>query len=175
MTRTETLAVMSVLKAAYPSYYRDMRRSDAEAVVDLWATMFAEEPARLVTMAVQAYITSDTKGFPPHIGAIKESILKLRTDVSMSEGEAWALAAKAARNGSYHAQEEFDALPDDVRRAVGSADTLRQWAKLEEDELATVAASNFMRSYRAIDARKREEAKLPPALRAAAQAPQLTQ
>ena len=175
MTRTETLAVMSVLKAAYPSYYRDMRRADAEAVVDLWATMFAEEPARLVTMAVQAYITSDTKGFPPHIGAIKEAIVKLRTPDSMTEQEAWALVSKATRNSGYHAREEFDALPEEVRRAVGSADMLRQWGALEESEFETVVASNFMRSYRAIEARKREEAKLPSALKAAAQTPQLTQ
>ena len=37
MNRTETLAVMSILKAAYPSYYRDMKRKDAEVVVNLWA------------------------------------------------------------------------------------------------------------------------------------------
>lgn len=45
MNRTETLAVMSILKAAYPAYYRDMKRQDAEAVVNLWSEMLADYPA----------------------------------------------------------------------------------------------------------------------------------
>ena len=28
MTREETLAIMSVLKAAYPNFYKDMKRSE---------------------------------------------------------------------------------------------------------------------------------------------------
>ena len=70
MTRAETLAVMSILKAAYPAYYRDMKRQDAEAVVNLWAEMLADYPADLVAAAVKSHIASDRKGFPPHIGAI---------------------------------------------------------------------------------------------------------
>lgn len=70
MNRTETLAVMSILKAAYPAYYRDMKRQDAEAVVNLWAEMLADYPANLVAAAVKSHIASDRKGFPPHIGAI---------------------------------------------------------------------------------------------------------
>ena len=37
MTRAETLAVMSILKAAYPAYYRDMKRKDAEAGGNMWS------------------------------------------------------------------------------------------------------------------------------------------
>ena len=69
MTRSETLAIMSILKAAYPGYYRDMKRQDAEAVVNLWAEMLADYPANLVAAAVKSHIASDRKGFPPHIGA----------------------------------------------------------------------------------------------------------
>ena len=65
MNRTETLAVMSILKAAYPAYYRDMKRQDAEAVVNLWSEMLADYPADLVAAAVKSHIASDRKGFPP--------------------------------------------------------------------------------------------------------------
>ena len=44
--------MMSVLKAAYPSYYRDMKRTEAFAVVGLWQSAFRDEPAEWVAQAV---------------------------------------------------------------------------------------------------------------------------
>ena len=95
MKYEETLAIMGVLKAAYPQYYRDMKRSDAESVVSLWAEMFKDEPVNVVAVAVKAYIASDTKGFPPHIGAIKDAIAKIKAPKSMTEQEAWLLVKNA--------------------------------------------------------------------------------
>ena len=161
MTREETLAIMSVLKAAYPNYYRDMNRKDAEAVVDLWATMFTDEPAELVAMSVKAFIATDTKGFPPHIGAIKEAIGKLLQPDLLTEQEAWALVSKACRNAAYNADSEFRKLPEDLKRIVGSPNQLRAWALMDEDTVQSVVASNFQRSYKAIAAKQKEQAALP--------------
>ena len=99
MTREETLGIMGVLKAAYPTYYKDMSRKDAEGVVGLWATMFADEPAELVAAAVKMHIASDIKGFPPHIGAIKAAIAKISAppELEMTEAEAWHLINKATK------------------------------------------------------------------------------
>ena len=170
MTREETLAIMGVLKAAYPNYYRDMNRKDAEAVVDLWATMFNDEPMQLVAMAVKAHIASDVKGFPPHIGAIKEAIVKLQTPNTMTELEAWALVNKASSNSKYAAQEEFDKLPPLLQRLVGSPNQLREWAMMDADKVASVVASNFQRSYKAIMAKEKEQLALPADVREGMQA-----
>ena len=165
MTREETLAIMGVLKAAYPNYYRDMNRKDAEAVVDLWATMFSDEPMQLVAMAVKAHISSDTKGFPPHIGAIKEAIGKLMQPDTMSEQEAWALVDKATRNAAYEAEKEFSKLPPLVQKLVGSPYSLRAWALMDSDTVSSVVASNFQRSYRAEVAKQKELLSLPSDVR----------
>ena len=170
MTRQETLGIMSVLKAAYPNYYRDMNRQDAEAVVDLWATMFSDEPAQLVAMAVKAHIASDVKGFPPHIGAIKEAIVKLQTPNAMTELEAWALVDKATRNAKYEAEEEFYKLPEIVQRLVGGPSQLRTWAMMDADKVSSVVASNFQRSYKAIMAKEKEQLALPADVREGMQA-----
>lgn len=90
MNRTETLAVMSILKAAYPAYYRDMKRQDAEAVVNLWAEMLADYPADLVAAAVKSHIASDRKGFPPHIGAIIAAIGDISRPAELSGGSVGA-------------------------------------------------------------------------------------
>lgn len=169
MTREEVLAIMGVLKAAYPPYYREMKRSDAESVVALWEEMFRDDPAQVVALAVKAHIANDRKGFPPHIGAIKEAIVKITTPEEMTEVEAWSLVARAIRNGTYGAQKEFDALPSVIQRLVGSPAQLKEWAAMDADVVSSVVASNFQRSYKARAASERELLSLPGDVRAAMQ------
>lgn len=161
MTREDTLDLLSVLKAAYPNFYRDMTRQDAGHVVDLWFEMFKDEPVELVALAVKAHIATDTKGFPPHIGAIKDAIVKIQQPNEMTELEAWGLVQKALRNGYYGAQEEFDKLPPVVQRLVGSPNQLREWALMDSETVSSVVASNFQRSYKARASHEREFLALP--------------
>ncbi len=165
MTRKETLDLLAVMQAAYPNFYKGMNRQQADAVVDLWATMFAEEPAQIVAMAVKAHIASDTKGFPPHIGAIKEAIGKLLQPETMTEQEAWSLVDKATRNAAYEAEKEFSKLPPLAQKLVGSPNSLRAWALMDADTVSSVVASNFQRSYRAEVAKQKELQALPSDVR----------
>ncbi len=167
MTREETLAIMSVLKAAYPSFYKDMKRDEAEGIVELWASMFADEPAIVVANAVKAHIATDKKGFPPHIGAIKEAITKVTQPQEMTELEAWGLVQRAVSNGIYGSQKEFDRLPPVIQRLVGSPNQLKEWALMDADTVASVVASNFQRSYKARAANERELLALPSDVRQA--------
>ena len=165
MNYEETLAIMGVLKAAYPQYYRDMKRSDAESVVSLWAEMFKDEPVNVVAVAVKAYIASDTNGFPPHIGAIKNEIAKIKAPKSMTEQEAWLLVKNATRNGLYGSAEEFEKLPPICKKLVGSPSQLREWATMDSDTLNSVVASNFQRSYKVMEKREKERLALPSDVR----------
>lgn len=166
MNRTETLAVMSILKAAYPGYYRDMKRQDAEAVVNLWSEMLADYPANLVAAAVKSHIASDRKGFPPHIGAIIASIGEVSKPAELTEGEAWAMIAKALRNGGYGSEQEFAALPETLQRLVGHPSQLREWAMMDAGTVQTVVQSNFLRSYRARMESEKRLAAMPSEIRA---------
>lgn len=165
MTRSETLAVMSILKAAYPAYYRDMKRKDAEAVVNLWSEMLADYPSNLVVAAVKTHIASDRKGFPPHIGAIIAAIGDISRPAELSEGEAWALIAKALRNSSYNSEKEFAALPENLQRLVGHHSQLREWASMDTGTVQSVVQSNFMRSYRARAESERKMRAMPSDVR----------
>lgn len=77
MTRDETLKIMAVLKATYPNFYKDMTRRDAEGVVALWTDMFSEDSYNAVAAAVKAFIASDSKGFPPVVGQVKQRVMEL--------------------------------------------------------------------------------------------------
>lgn len=54
MTREETKAIMAILKAGYPNFYRNMTKEDATNAINLWATMFVDEPVQVITEAVKS-------------------------------------------------------------------------------------------------------------------------
>lgn len=165
MNRTETIRILAVLKAAYPHAFKDMTKTDGEAMLALWEQMFEEETYEQVNSAVGALIAVRKEGFSPTIGEVKDQIYKLRTKVELDENSAWALVSKACRNGSYHSVEEFNKLPPEVQVAVGSPDMLKQWAAMESETVESVVSSTFKRAYRTQAERAKEVSKLPPQIR----------
>lgn len=160
MTKQETAKVLAVLQAAYPSFYRGMSSQEVDSVIAVWASMFEQEPYAVVCAAVKTLIASDTKGYPPHIGAVKGAIQRITEPDAPTEAEAWNIVIKAASDAAYGAQAQYEKLPPIIKQTVGSAETLRNIALAESDTL-TVLQSNFMRSYRERSARERERARMP--------------
>lgn len=161
MTREDTIKILSVLRGAYPAFYRDITKQEAESTIALWLSMFEEEPYELVGAAVKAFIAGDSKGFPPAIGQIKERIRQITTPEEMTEQEAWSYVSKALRNSTYNSAEEFAKLPPEIQAVVHDPGQLRQWAMSEANEVETVIASNFMRSFRAKQKATKEYMALP--------------
>lgn len=156
MDKKETLKIMAILKATYPSYYKD---GDFNAAAELWTEMFRDDGYPIVCAAVKSFIATDTKGFPPVIGQIKAMIQKLLEPEVMTEIEAWSYIKKAIRNSSYNALEEHSKLPSILQEII-SPDQLRDWALADiADE--SVISSNFMRSYKIKAKRKEELSALP--------------
>ena len=147
MTRQETGIIMDILATAYPRFYAGPDAPDPEKAVALWAEMFAEDDVAIVAAAVKALIATDDKGFPPHIGAVKAKVRQITQPSGMTPQEAWNLVAKAIRNSAYDSREEYDKLPKDIQRLVGSPNQLRDWALMDSDTVHSVVASNFQRSF----------------------------
>jgi len=157
MTRQEALAIMAMLKTAYPSFYKDLSKEDLNAAVSLWATMFADDPAYIVTEAVKSLMC--TLKYPPTIADVKEKIAAITHPQTMTEMEAWQLVRQAI--SYYRAEETFAQLPPILQKIVGSPSVLRQWAQMEAETVDSVIQSNFMRSYKARVAHEKEYAMLP--------------
>lgn len=164
MTREDTIKILSVLRGAYPAFYRDITKQEAESTIALWESMF-DEPYELVAAAVKAFISMDNKGYPPAIGQIKEKIRLITEPPQMTEGEAWLLVLKALRNSAYNSAEEYAKLPENVQRLVGSHNQLREWSMMDSESLQTVVGSNFQRSYRARAKSDAEYDRLPSAVK----------
>lgn len=165
MTREDTIKILSVLRGAYPAFYRDITKQEAESTIALWESMFDEEPYALVGAAVKAFIAGDGKGFPPSIGQIKERIRKITQPEELTEQEAWAFVSKAIKNSTYGSVEEFNKLPPEIQVVVHDPGQLRQWATSSAENLETVVASNFMRSFRAKQKATREYLALPTSVK----------
>ncbi len=170
MTREETLQVLSILKAAYPHSYRNMTKLDAEAAVNLWYRQFENEDAAAVGAAVDALIATRKEGYSPTIGEVKEQLHRVRTEQQMSDAEAWALVEKACRNGLYGYREEYEKLPEEVRKAIGAPEQLKAWAAMDEETVNSVVASNFRKTFRTVQQREKENAMLPAGVKAFAAA-----
>lgn len=161
MTLEDAGKIMDVLAIAYPQFYKNHDNEERLDAAKLWATMFADDDAQIVAAAVKALIACDEKGFPPVIGQVKARIRQITTPQEMTEGEAWALVAKAIRNSAYDSRKEFDALPADIQRIVGAPSQLKDWGMMGSDTVHSVVSSNFQRAYRVKAEQKRNYAALP--------------
>lgn len=77
MNRKEASQVLAILKTAYPMAYRDLKKIDAENMVNLWTDMFSGDEGKRVATAVKACILENTSNFPPSIGAVKRRLAEL--------------------------------------------------------------------------------------------------
>lgn len=165
MNKREANRIIAILQANYPDTTKDMTDEAYMVKVNLWAEEFKDEPFELVAAAVKAYIANSTERFAPNVGQIKEQIRQLLHPDELTEGEAWAMVQAAMRNSVYGAAEEFAKFPPMVQKVVGSPANLREWGMTEGDAAVSVIASNFQRSYRAIQAREAAMEKTPAPIR----------
>lgn len=156
MTLAETAKILTVISEYYPSFNNGR---DVHNTAKAWQLVFADDRYDAVQNALVAYVSTDVKGFPPMPGALKELMVR-RVD-RMSAIQAWHLVRKAAENGWYNSQAEFDKLPPECQRIVGSPGTLKDWATMDLSELETVVGSNFQRSYNQIEKDEAYYQKLP--------------
>ena len=146
MTMQETSRILAMITAIYPSFQKDR---NPKLLAEIWQRVFADTPYAAVEQAVSAFIATDTKGFPPTPGAINAFLIKAIELEEPTENEAWARVLKAISRGIYNSREEFDKLSPELQRIVGSPKMLYEWALLDTNEVHTVIASGFKRSYRA--------------------------
>lgn len=149
------------MQAAYPNY----KPQDKTVAVNVWSEMLKDCNYEQVSVALKAYIQTDTKGFAPSIGDIREKIQEIFTkEDDLNEVSAWAMVWKAICNSGYHAEEEFAKLPPVIQRAVHSPGQLREWALLEniDGKTITVLQSDFQRTFRAEQQKEYERKKLSP-------------
>lgn len=160
MTRDEIKKILMVIQTSYPNWHPQ----ELSFTINTWFEMLREYEYLEMMTALKAYILADSSGFAPSIGQLVDKTHSIRESVNekrLGELEAWSLVYKAICNSGYHAEEEFNKLPEEVQKAVGGPENLREWAQMKLDAVQSVEQSHFIRCYRAALQRKREDEKLP--------------
>lgn len=157
MTREETVKIIRIMSDCYPNY----KPNNLSETVDVWQMMLDEYSYNQVSIALKAYVTSDTSGFAPSVGEIVAKIQTISQPQELDGMTAWGLVSKALRNGTYGAVEEFNKLPPLVKQAVGMPDNLKNWATADYQTIETVIQSNFLRTYEVIVKRETEISRMP--------------
>jgi len=157
LTREETVKIIRIMCDSYPNY----KPNNISEMVDVWCMMLEDYNYNQISVALKAYVTSDTSGFAPSIGELIAKIQMISQPQELNEMEAWSLVSKALRNGTYGAVEEFSRLPPTVQEAVGNPDNLRNWATSDYKAIETVIQSNFIKTYRSVTSRTEEIKRVP--------------
>lgn len=157
MDRQETIELMQEIEARYPSF----APSNPTKTVDVWLEEFEEFPYEVVLAGVKTFASTDTKGYPPTVGQVREKIFFLSTMNMQNVNEAWDMVQRAIADSTYHAEERFENLPPMVQKVVGSPTTLRNWGQTDMQTIGTVIYSQFVKTYESILAREKEKAKIP--------------
>ena len=161
MNPSEMAKAIGMIQEIWPTF---LNGRNILQTTEIWHSLFDTETPSELTQAIQAYACRDTKGFPPPIGALKELVWQQRNE-RISEQTAWEMVRKQLNGSSAYPRENFEKLPEIVRRCVGSPQTLMRWGQMDENDLETVVASNFKRTFRETVTKKREYDVLPVGLK----------
>ena len=156
MNQEQFKTLVKGMKAVYP---QPTFIPDNDAML-VWYNLLKDLSYEQVSVAIQKHMMQNK--FPPTIADIREKASELIKDETdeLTEAEAWALVWKAICNSSYNAEKEYEKLPADIQKVVGSHAQLREWAT-DENFNQAVESSNLKRAYRNYMQQKREKAKLP--------------
>lgn len=155
MTREEAIKVLSILKANYQGFYKDISKREAEEVISLYQVMFSDCDIGLVVLAVKELINS--LKYPPTIADIKNKMYELSNKHNdKSPTELWDKLLKAIRNGYYGYLREFDELPDEVKDFVRRPEQLRELALMDSNIVHSVVKGQFFKQIEIIKQRKKE-------------------
>lgn len=159
MNREQIIAILKVLKTAYPKFYSDMSKDDMLNTIDLWTEMFAHENPQLVVAAVKNLI--NTFKWPPTIADIKEEMHKLTETETETPIEIWNKIKRAIGRSIYYSYEEFQKLPEIAQKFVGSPGQLKEWAS-DIDYIDSVVKGQFLKQYEILIKREKENKMMLP-------------
>lgn len=149
MTRDETKGLLMAISMTYPHF----KPRDLTGAIDIWWRILENDDPQLIMDAFSAYARTDTSGFAPSPGQLRMMIVDRTADV-LTDGEIVALLSMAARNANYGFKQEFDRLPADLKKAVGSPTTIRSWGMMEQSQVE-YAFNNIVKAYHNVVARRK--------------------
>lgn len=163
MQRNEIVIILKKLKLAYPRFYADISKEDAQNTIVLWEDMFKGDDGQLVMAAVNNLIANFK--YPPTIADIKEEMYKL-TNKEVAPIELWSIAKRMIGKGLYMTQAEFETYPAEIRAFFGGLSGLKDISKMDSETVNSVIQSNFLKQIKIIQDREKADKQMLPSTKA---------
>ena len=154
MTREDVQKLLATIQVFFPNY----KVEDKTLAVNGWISILEEHNTELIQKAFKHYVTEGHE-FAPNPGQLIQTahtLVSTANNEYLPEGEAWSKVLKALQKSTYYSEEEFKGLPETIQRAIGSPNMLRTMAT-DDFFNEEVARSNFLKAYREIVNRDRED------------------
>jgi len=154
MTNEEWYKIVKALNAIYEENGRLMFETPEK--IQTWFSCLSDLDYRICAEAVKRYTL--TNSFRPKVADIRKQYALIASGGGMiSETEAWGLVRNAICDSLYHAEERYEAFPEEVKKMVGSPDRLREWGQMPSDTVSSVVRAEFRRAYEVTTQRIAEE------------------
>lgn len=119
INKEETQKILTILRVNYPNNFKSVaNKNDMDLIVDTWDIQFKSYTLDEVFNAIMSIIATDTSGFAPSIGRVKDELNKKYKDSVMTDEEAWSIVLNSAKCNPTKAKSNFEALPGNIKKAV---------------------------------------------------------
>lgn len=119
MNKEETQKILTILRVNYPNNFKSVaNKNDMDLIVDTWDIQFKNYTLDEVFNAIMSIIATDTSGFAPSIGRVKDELNKKYKDSVMTDEEAWSIVLNSAKCNPAKASANFETLPGNIKKAV---------------------------------------------------------
>ena len=158
MSRDNIIAILGILKTAYPRFYSNMTKNQAEETIALWQEMFSDTDIRILTIAVKRLISHFE--FPPTIADVKKEVVKIIT-VQETNIDYWQEALKMMSNANYMKEDEFNNYSDICKNFFGNVNNLRSYGSMEIKEVINNIQPRFLKYAENYQKQEKENMMLP--------------
>ena len=151
MKKSEMVKILAMISFYYPKAKspEEDENNNVDAMAAAWLEFFEPFTFEQVAAALKRHITNST--YEPRIADLLTELKVMQPTETKSQNtpeQAWALVLMAVKNSTYHSRREFEKLPADIKRRVGSAEVLQYWATVDDDGATlSVARANFLKNY----------------------------
>ena len=158
MEKEDVKKLLMTMEVTFPNF--NIKSEQLGFTLNAWYEALKNYESSEVMMAYQTYLNTVSSPFAPSVSQLIGLIYTPREMANMDVSEAWALVRNAIGKGAYNSKAEFEKLPEQVQRTVGSAEQLHLWA-IDEDYNNEVVMALFQKNYKAICERNNTEQRLP--------------
>lgn len=127
--------------------------------VDVWYRLLQDLDYKDAADALGKHLS--TSVYPPTIADIRMNIQQ----EELNGEAAWNLVYKAVGNSIYFAEDEFNNLPDLIKKVIISPGHLREMALMPTDTVNSVEKSHFLRIYETEKKKAKEVNAMPEEIR----------